>query len=108
MQRRHLTLIALGLSGMATATMADPGDPWSRGFDNMMWGTGYGMIGGFMMLLFWGVLIVLIVMAVRWFGNSGGPTGGGKLNAQDILKERFARGEIDEDEFKKRKAALDG
>ncbi len=61
-----------------------------------------------MMLLFWGVLIVLIVMAVRWFGNSGGPTGGGKLNAQDILKERFARGEIDEDEFKKRKAALDG
>ncbi|RBI83537.1 hypothetical protein DRV85_15460 [Rhodosalinus halophilus] len=72
-----------------------------------MWGSGYGMVGGLMMLLFWGVVIVLIVLAVKWFTNNqhGGTLG--RRDAIDILRERFAAGEIDEEEFERRKKALE-
>lgn len=73
----------------------------------MMWGGGYGMVGGLMMLLFWGVVIVLIVLAVKWFtGNQAGGNRG-RRDAVDILRERFAAGEIDEEEFERRKKALE-
>jgi putative membrane protein len=58
------------------------------------------------LLIFWGVILALIVMAVRWF-TSGRPGGTQSTDATDILKSRFASGEIDEDEFRKRKAALE-
>jgi len=67
--------------------------PWG---DHMMggWGYGPGILGGLMMLVFWGLIIALIVMAVRWFSDQRG--GGGKSSdALDILKDRLARGEID-------------
>ena len=83
----------------ASAALAGPGDGYGH-----MWGGGYGMFGGgLMMLVFWGVIIALIVLAVRWFSEKDQPKGSNALN---ILEERFARGEINEDEFTKRKAAL--
>jgi len=73
----------------------------------MMWGSGYGMVGGLMMLLFWGVVIFLVVLAVKWF--TGNQAGGNRerRDAIDILRERFATGEIDEEEFESRKKALE-
>ena len=71
------------------------------------------MFGGLMMLLFWGAISALIVFAVRGFsptasaGGSAGSRPGGKSNAEDILRERYARGEIDEEEYERRKAKLD-
>ena len=95
--------IALPATIPATAAMAGPGDEFGYGH---MWGGGYGMMGGgLMMLLFWGVIIALIFVAVRWYSDKGQQTGS---NALKILEERFARGEIDDDEFQRRKAALDG
>jgi putative membrane protein len=81
--------------------MAGPGDVYEYGH---MWGGGYGFFGGFMMIAFWGIIIALIVVAVRWFNAKDGNSGS---NALAILNERFAKGEIDEDEFKRRKAALE-
>ncbi|MCB1355308.1 MAG: SHOCT domain-containing protein [Maritimibacter sp.] len=72
----------------------------------MGWGGGYGMFGGFMMLVFWGVVIALIVVAVRWYGPQSLRQGSAS-SALDILEARFATGEIDEDEFQKRRAALE-
>lgn len=72
----------------------------------MMWGyysgtpTTLGWIGGWlMMLLFWGAIIWLIVWAVR------NVAGGAKRDnsALDILKERYARGEITKHEFEEKK-----
>ena len=47
------------------------------------------------MFLFWGGLIALVVWAVR--GVSGRTEGG--TSAVDIIKHRYARGEITRDEF---------
>ena len=61
----------------------------------MSWGSmGIGM------LLFWALIIALIVMAVlNWKRrNDDAPR-----SPLDILKERYARGEIDKDEFERRR-----
>jgi putative membrane protein len=51
-----------------------------------------------------GGLVALGVWAVRRFSE---PPGGPRSDARGILEERFARGEIDEDEFRSRLAALE-
>lgn len=73
------------------------------------WGWGVG--GVFLMLLtmivFWGAIIALVVWAVRQFRPPTGSAGAGR-NAMRILEERFARGEIDADEFERRREILRG
>ncbi|WP_439117798.1 SHOCT domain-containing protein [Nereida ignava] len=88
---------------LGSNAQADTGYGDGSGFGHML-GGGYGMFGGLMMLVFWGVIIALIIVVVRSFSNKS------ETKAQDpdsILKERFARGEIDEDEYRDRKATLD-
>lgn len=70
-----------------------------------MWGSGYGFIGGFMMLAFWGAVIALIVFLVLRLRDTGTPPP--EANAQETLRRRFANGEIDEEEFRRLKATLD-
>ena len=73
---------------------------------------GYGMtdgfgFGGIFMVLWWILIIIGIVALVKWTNKSPGTDSrdsGSK--ALDILKERYARGEIDEQEFQKRKHDL--
>ena len=71
---------------------------------------GYGMAGGYgfggiFMILWWILIIVGIVMLVKWLNKSSG-TEDSTNKALEILKERYARGEIDEQEFQKRKSDL--
>lgn len=73
------------------------------------WGWGHMIFGSAMMIIFWGVIILLIVLAVRWLGGvgrAGHPPGSSGGTAVDILRERFARGEIDKTEFEERRRAL--
>jgi putative membrane protein len=56
-------------------------------------------------LVFYGVLIVLAVWLVLWAIRIA-PQRIRPDNALGILNERFARGEIDEQEYEKRKAVL--
>ena len=69
------------------------------------WGWGFGMMA--MMLLFWGVVIFAGVAGIRWFVNQTKqckqPRGD---SAMEILRERFARGEIEKDEFEAKKKEL--
>lgn len=65
-----------------------------------MWGDGGFMgLGGGFMLLFWVLLILLIVWLVRATLPASGGAPGREKSAMDILKERYARGEIDKEEF---------
>jgi len=98
------TSFAAGVA--SNVVLADPVNTWENGYGHMAWGGGYGMFGGLMMLVFWGIVIALIVVAVRWFGAQN-TSQGNPATPLDILKTRFANGELDEDEFHKRKAALE-
>ncbi len=70
----------------------------------MMWG--YGGIGILWMLLFWVGIVVLIVWGVRQIGGNTTSNDAGN-RALEILEERFARGEIDVDEFQRRRSELE-
>jgi len=69
-----------------------------NGFGN--WG-GWGMAFGGIMMVFWFVVLVaLIVFIVRWAG--GNPNEVSRRDAAQILKQRYARGEIDTLEYEER------
>jgi putative membrane protein len=65
--------------------------------------SGFGFMGGgFMMIVFWIIVIGLIILAVRAF-RDGGLSGKQPL---DVLKERYAKGEITAEQFEKMKNDL--
>ena len=75
------------------------------GWNNMMGGwNGFGILGWIPMLLFWILLILGVVALVRYLGRSGQQQGG--KTPLEILKERYARGEIDKKEFEQMKKDL--
>lgn len=67
------------------------------GFGHHGWGMGWGWILGFL------ILVLLIWLVVKLAGRSGRSAGWGEKSAMDILKERYARGEINEEEYNNRK-----
>jgi len=68
-----------------------------------MVGLGWGgwLLGGLMMLIFWGGLIILVFFLARAFAGSGNQRQGASTDetALDILKKRYARGELSKEEF---------
>jgi len=117
----------LAISSVATATVSSvivlwPALSWAQApaepdrypyGPHMMWGGGwYGMFFGPLFMI---VLLVVVIAGVafvsRWVGAPWhgaqpphyAPPGRAPL---DILKERFARGEIDKDEFEERRRVL--
>jgi putative membrane protein len=69
---------------------------WDWGM-HPMWGVwGIGMM--LMMLVFWGVVIVGIVFGIRWLAGQGRDLRSADT-ALDILRQRYARGDISKEEF---------
>lgn len=69
------------------------------------WGYGWGFFG-LMHLFWWALLVVGAVVLVRGvFGERRGARGDSALQ---ILRERYARGEIDESEYAARRKQLKG
>ncbi len=72
------------------------------------WGAWVGM--GLMMLVFWAVVAAFVVVAFRSWGHQGPPPSHPQQPlgdpAMQILDERFARGEIDEQEYRSRRELL--
>jgi len=81
------------------------------------WGPGmmgwWGPMGWFAplgMILFWVLMIIVIVLLIRRFRaskGSGGEAGSPPESALDILKKRYARGEINKEEYLEKKKDLE-
>ena len=87
------------------------GNGWGSG--NMMGGYGGGYLGIVGMLLqffFWALIIVGVVFIIKWLVDQGRPTStnSGEGSALEILKMRYARGEIDKDEYQSKRSDLLG
>jgi len=71
---------------------------------------GFGMMGGWFMSIFWIVIIGLIVWAIIALTKDKSSTdhrGSDKqTSALEILKERYARGEIGKEEFEEKRRDL--
>ncbi|MEX2451481.1 MAG: SHOCT domain-containing protein [Rhodospirillales bacterium] len=71
------------------------------------WGWGHMIFGGLMMIAFWGGIIFLIVLLVRWLGGaSGRASTTPRRTPLEILQARFAKGEIDKEEYEERRKLL--
>lgn len=80
-----------------------------RMMDGLMWG--WGLLGMLMMILFWVLLILIVVLIVRSVSRSPGDRStGGRPPEEDralsILRERYARGEIGQEEYETRRQTL--
>lgn len=75
----------------------------------MGWGWGFGWIW---MILLWLVPILLVLVALKYLFGGKGRTDmgarGGDDRALAILEEKYARGEIDRDEFLQKRDDLKG
>ena len=117
-----MTRIPISISALTAAVTLLPGAAWAQtspDLDRYGWGphmTGWGggwfgmIFGPIFMILVLALVIAVAVLLVRWFG---GPWQAGVSHQPplartplDILKERFARGEIDKEEFEERRRIL--
>lgn len=78
--------------------------PWGWGMGD---GWGFGIFGMLLGLVFWALLIAGIILGIKWLleQTRAGASGRGE-SALEILKKRYARGEIDKEEFEDKKKDL--
>jgi putative membrane protein len=76
------------------------------GFDHMWWG------GGFLMMIIWTVLLIVLLIwifkAIQNRSNKPVSTSLKNETPLDILKKRYARGEISKEEYDRIKKDLQG
>lgn len=100
-----LLIVALALSstmgGMMGPGIMGPGMTGRWG--GWMWGAGM-WLGGVAMLIFWGALIVGAVLVVRLLG--GLPWRDDRTSPLDILKRRYASGEITREQYEQMRKDL--
>jgi len=81
--------------------MANSGQMMGNWDDHSMgW---FGGMGWISMLFFWGLVILLIIALIKWIMT---PKTSSALSALEILKARYAKGEIDKQEFENKKQDL--
>lgn len=86
---------------------------WGYGHDWSMMGWGGGTWLGSLQMIIWPLILVALVAGVIWFVRS--PDAGAsrsqplrRSSGLDILEERYARGEINRDEFLQKKQEISG
>jgi putative membrane protein len=76
-----------------------------HGWDGYGWGVWGLTVMTVSMVLFWALIILAIVALVRYLQRSA-HSDHGTATAEELLAERFARGEMDEEEYRRRLTAL--
>lgn len=91
---------------MLNFAIAAVGSLSTSGWNNHMWGAGWGWWMALMMMGFWGAAIWLVVSLTRRGGGRSAREGDSLTRARTLLSERLARGEIDTNEYRERLDAL--
>lgn len=110
MNRKTSTLLSIGVSAVLiagaiwllyshNAGMWLGSGRWDRGYHHMMGGGGMDVV----MILFWVVFVAALVLLIS--GAVNGIRGSesnhsDSSNSIEILKQRYARGEVDKNEYK--------
>lgn len=98
------------LLGTAWAQTVPDGNRYGYGPQMMWWDGGWTMMffGPLFMIVTLAALVAAIVLGVRYLGGTpgSGPLLPSAKTPLDILKERFAKGEIDKTEFEERRRVL--
>lgn len=97
-----VVIVLMSTAALAQQTPQYPGPYYWHGWHGWFFGP-------IMMIVFIAVTVVVVVSLVRWLGGQGHsmpPRGPLTKTPLDILKERFACGEIDKEEFEKRRSVL--
>lgn len=110
----NATIPGRGQSWMSMMNVAWGG--WSVPFTNqinhMMYGFnsgmgwGLGIFGWLFMVVWWGFIIAGIIALIKWFLRSSHGEGVCGRSSLDILKQRYAKGEIDKKEFEEKRRDL--
>ena len=98
-----LTTVTLLSSSIAASAQQD--GTW-RMHDGMGWGWGGMWLWPLFMLAALALLVAIMVFLARWLGGDRAAGPEAPRTARDLLDERYARGEIDRDEFLRRRPDL--
>lgn len=104
--KRFSVLALLSGPNIVFAQWRGPGG-WDMGPGMMGWGI-LAWFGPIMMVIFWVAIIIAIIFFVRWLITSsrGNRASAAQDSALEILKKRYARGEIGKEEFEEKKKDL--
>jgi putative membrane protein len=100
--------VGMGVMGpglMGPGMMGGFGRTGAFGGPGWVWGLGMGL-GGLAMLAFWAAVIIGIILLVRALSGEHHRTAGGE-SPLDILKRRYAAGEINREQYDEMRRTLD-
>ena len=114
---KHLSIatVTVGIAALVVGSLGLPiGPALAQGGPGQMmgdwgWGGGFVWLMPLAMMAWFALMIAVIVLLVRWLGGgSGGRIVSTRTTARDILDERYARGEIDREEYLQRQKDIRG
>lgn len=112
MRRMIVTATASAFTLAAAAPSLAQTSPDRDAMWHMGWGWSWGgmIFGPLVMLVFLAGIVVVAVLVVHWLGAGGHGRGTAtpRRTPLEILRERFARGEIDKQEYEDRERVLKG
>jgi putative membrane protein len=97
-------IVAIGTLGFVSGVFAQERYYEGRWQMHPMWWGVWGIGMMLMMFLFWLLVVVALVIGIRWLIAKGKSQRSDR--ALEILRERYARGEINKDEFEAKQKDL--
>lgn len=103
---KKIYLMILGVSALAPTVVVSAQSYYDTDGWGMMGWSGFGGMMGYGMMffgwIFWILIIVGLVYLIKWLMAQGKSGGADNRRAEEILKERYAKGEIDKKEFEEK------
>lgn len=111
-ERAEARMTTPRMAGLGAGLILTPPAAWAQagdyGYHGMHGGFGWGMmgsgIGTLLVILIIAGLVAVVLLATRW--QPGGERRPGRDDPLSVLSDRYARGEIDSEEFEERRKKL--